>query len=335
MADMTDKAIKWVRQQKALMPDKPFFAYFAPGATHAPHHVTPEWADKYKGAFDDGWDALRERTFARQKELGVIPADAELTARHDEIPAWDEMPEELKPVLRRQMEIYAGFLEFTDHHVGRLLDALEGLGVLEHSRLLHHRRQRRLGRGHAERHLQRDDQLQRRRTSDTAISARACASNPPAAGAATSTEAASPRAVARFAWRASIPQETQVAMRASVCRAARRDQRAVRLSGELGGERAGRARAGPWLSSRASAPTRSRRGRERCRRAAGPSRRPPIRRRERRHPRSSRTCTHRRAIDACSCDDRQAPSRTAAGWIPRRRRHDGGCAAESRSVGLR
>src|SRR5512134_679396 len=113
------------------MPDKPFFAYFAPGATHAPHHVAPEWADKYKGAFDDGWDALRERTFAKQKELGVIPADAELTARHDEIPAWDEMPEELKPVLRRQMEVYAGFLEFTDHHVGRLLDALEDLGVLE------------------------------------------------------------------------------------------------------------------------------------------------------------------------------------------------------------
>jgi arylsulfatase A-like enzyme len=131
MADMTDKAITWVRQQKALMPDKPFFAYFAPGATHAPHHVTPEWSDKYKGAFDDGWDELRERTFAKQKELGVIPADAELTPRHKEIPAWDEMPEELKPVLRRQMEVYAGFLEFTDHHVGRLLDALEELGVLE------------------------------------------------------------------------------------------------------------------------------------------------------------------------------------------------------------
>jgi arylsulfatase A-like enzyme len=133
MEDMTDKAIAWVRQQKALMPDKPFFAYFAPGATHAPHHVTPEWTDKYKGAFDDGWDALRERTFARQKELGVIPDDAELTPRHDEIPAWADMPEELKPVLRRQMEVYAGFLEFTDHHVGRLIDALDDLGVLENT----------------------------------------------------------------------------------------------------------------------------------------------------------------------------------------------------------
>jgi arylsulfatase len=133
MSDMTDKAIKWIRQQKALMPQKPFFAYFAPGATHAPHHVAPEWADKYKGAFDDGWDALREQTFAKQKELGVIPADAELTPRHEEIPAWDEMPEELRPVLRRQMEVYAGFLEFTDHHVGRLLDAIEDVGVLENT----------------------------------------------------------------------------------------------------------------------------------------------------------------------------------------------------------
>ena len=129
--DIADKAITWVRQQKALQPDKPFFVYFAPGATHAPHHVPAEWSDKYKGAFDDGWDALRERIFARQKELGVIPEDAELTARPDEIPAWDDMPEELKPVLARQMEVYAGFLEHTDHHVGRLVDALDDLGVLE------------------------------------------------------------------------------------------------------------------------------------------------------------------------------------------------------------
>ncbi len=81
--DLADHAVGWIRQQKALMPDKPFFIYFAPGATHAPHHVPKEWADKYKGRFDDGWDAQRERTFARQKELGVIPADAELPPRHD------------------------------------------------------------------------------------------------------------------------------------------------------------------------------------------------------------------------------------------------------------
>ena len=128
---MTDKAIGWVRQQKALMPDKPFFMYYAPGATHAPHHVPPEWADKYKGRFDEGWDALREETFARQKELGVIPADAELTARPAEIPAWDDMPDELKPILARQMEVYAGFLEHTDHHIGRLIDALEELEILD------------------------------------------------------------------------------------------------------------------------------------------------------------------------------------------------------------
>jgi arylsulfatase A-like enzyme len=131
MEDMTDKAIGWIGQQKALAPDKPFFVYFAPGATHAPHHVPAEWADKYKGKFDDGWDMLRERTFARQKELGVIPPEAVLTTRHAEIPAWDEMPDELKPVLRRQMEVYAGFLEYTDHHVGRLIDSLQRLGVLD------------------------------------------------------------------------------------------------------------------------------------------------------------------------------------------------------------
>ena len=131
--DMTDQAIDWVKQQKALMADKPFFIYYAPGATHAPHHVPTEWSDKYKGQFDDGWDALRERTLARQKELGVIPADGELTQRPAEIPAWDDMPDDLKPVLARQMEVYAGFLEHTDHHVGRLIDSLGELGILENT----------------------------------------------------------------------------------------------------------------------------------------------------------------------------------------------------------
>src|SRR5262249_22581725 len=115
--DLADRAVAWMRQQKSLTPDKPFFVYFAPGATHAPHHVPSGWAEKYPGQFDDGWDALRERMFERQKELGVIPAEAQLTRRHEEIPAWDDMPEELKPVLARQMEIYAGFLEHTDHNV--------------------------------------------------------------------------------------------------------------------------------------------------------------------------------------------------------------------------
>jgi arylsulfatase A-like enzyme len=128
--DLADHAITWMRQQKALAPDKPFFMYFAPGATHAPHHVPKEWSDKYKGKFDGGWDVLREKTLKQQKKLGVVPADAELTKRHDEIPGWDDMPEDLKPVLARQMELYAGFFEQADHEVGRVVDAIDDLGIL-------------------------------------------------------------------------------------------------------------------------------------------------------------------------------------------------------------
>jgi arylsulfatase len=135
--DITDRAIAWVRQQKALMADKPFFAYFAPGATHAPHHVPREWSDRYRGAFDGGWDKLRETSFERQKALGVIPPDAELTARHAEIPAWDDMPAEMRPVLARQMEVYAGFAEHTDHHIGRLIDALADLEILDDTLVLY------------------------------------------------------------------------------------------------------------------------------------------------------------------------------------------------------
>ena len=131
--DMTTKAIKWVRQQKALMPDKPFFVYFAPGAAHAPHHVPSEWADKYKGRFDSGWDALRAETFARQKKLGVVPQSCDLTTRNEGIPAWEAIAARMKPVLARQMEIYAGFLEHTDHHVGRLINALEDLQILDNT----------------------------------------------------------------------------------------------------------------------------------------------------------------------------------------------------------
>lgn len=133
MPDLADHAISYLRQQKSTAPDKPFFMYFAPGATHAPHHVPKEWIEKYKGKFDDGWDAQREWTFARQKELGLIPADAELTARPAEIPAWDDMDEALKPVMRRQMEVYAAFLEYADHHTGRVIDALEDMGILDNT----------------------------------------------------------------------------------------------------------------------------------------------------------------------------------------------------------
>lgn len=135
--DLADRAIAWIRQQRALMPGKPFFAYVAPGATHAPHHVPKAWADRYAGRFDAGWDALREEIVARQRAMGIIPPDAVLTARPSEIPAWDEMPDALKPVLARQMEVYAGFLEHVDHHVGRIVDALEELDALDDTLVLY------------------------------------------------------------------------------------------------------------------------------------------------------------------------------------------------------
>ncbi|MFC4223706.1 arylsulfatase [Lysinibacter cavernae] len=131
MADMTEKAVNWTKQQKSLAPDTPFFTYFAPGATHAPHHVPAEWADKYAGKFDQGWDTIRNETFARQLDLGVVPKDAVLTERNEGIPSWDEMDDAIKPTLARQMEVYAGYLEYADHHVGLLLDALEELGELD------------------------------------------------------------------------------------------------------------------------------------------------------------------------------------------------------------
>jgi len=131
MEDLADRAIAWIHQQKAMAPDKPFFIYFAPGATHAPHHVPKEWIAKYKGKFDQGWDTLREETFARQKSLGVIPPECELTRRPSEIPAWQETEERLRPVLAREMEIYAAFLEYADHHTGRVIDSLTDIGILE------------------------------------------------------------------------------------------------------------------------------------------------------------------------------------------------------------
>lgn len=131
--DLADKAIKWMRQQHALAPDKPFLMYWAPGAVHGPHHVAKQWADKYKGKFDDGWDAMRERTFARQKQLGYIPADTKLTPRPESMAAWSDIPEDEKPFQRRLMEVFAGFCEHTDAQVGRLIDELERLGVRDNT----------------------------------------------------------------------------------------------------------------------------------------------------------------------------------------------------------
>jgi arylsulfatase len=129
--DLADHAIGWISAQQSLTPDKPFYVYFAPGATHAPHHVPKEWIAKYKGQFSGGWDKLREETFARQKKLGVIPASAKLTPRPKEIPAWDGMSANQKRLFERQMETFAGFAEHTDHEVGRLVAQLEAMGELD------------------------------------------------------------------------------------------------------------------------------------------------------------------------------------------------------------
>ena len=127
--DMTDKAVTWIKQVRALTPDRPFFMYWAPGASHGPHHIFPEWADKYDGKFDDGWDALRERIFARQKELGWIPAGTELTPRPDSLAAWDDIPEDERAFQVRLMEVFAGYTEHADTQAGRLIDTLEELGI--------------------------------------------------------------------------------------------------------------------------------------------------------------------------------------------------------------
>jgi len=129
--DLADHAIAYIERQKSLTPDKPFFLYYAPGGTHAPHHVPAEWSDRYAGQFDGGWDAVREHTLARQKELGVVAADTVLTERPEGIAAWEDVDEAMKPVLARQMEVYAGYMEQTDHHIGRVLDSLEDLGILD------------------------------------------------------------------------------------------------------------------------------------------------------------------------------------------------------------
>lgn len=126
--DMADKGITWLKKHRAFAPDKPFFMYWAPGGVHGPHHVTQDWADKYKGKFDQGWDKLREEIFARQKKLGWIPADTQLTARDKTMPAWADIPESERAFQTRLMEIYAGFVEHTDAQVGKLIEHLDRTG---------------------------------------------------------------------------------------------------------------------------------------------------------------------------------------------------------------
>lgn len=135
--DMTTRSIDYMRQLKALTPDKPFFVYLSYGATHAPHHAPKSFIEKYRGRFDQGWDKMRETTFARQKQLGVIPQDCQLTERPKEIPAWDSLSADQKRVAARLMEAYAGFAEHTDMQVARVTDALEQMGALDNTLFLY------------------------------------------------------------------------------------------------------------------------------------------------------------------------------------------------------
>ena len=133
MTDMTENAIAWIKFQKALTPDKPFFVYFAPGATHAPHHVPKEWIDKNKGRFDSGWDKLREETLARQIAIGVVPPGTKLAAKPEAIKGWDQLNADEQKLFARQMEVYAGFGEYCDYEIGRLFDAIGKVDQLDNT----------------------------------------------------------------------------------------------------------------------------------------------------------------------------------------------------------
>ena len=133
MTDMTDQAIHWVQSVKSLAPAKPFFIYFAPGATHAPHHVPKEWIAKYKGKFDQGWDRLREETLARQIKLGVVPAGTKLAPKPPAIKDWNTLSADEKKLFTREMEVFAGFAEYADTEIGRLVEAIGDLGQLDNT----------------------------------------------------------------------------------------------------------------------------------------------------------------------------------------------------------
>ncbi len=135
--DMADKAISYINKQNSLAPDKPFFMYYCTGTAHAPHHAPKEWIAKYKGKFDKGWDAQREETIARQKELGVVPQNTKLTARHEGIPAWESLSADQKKVYARFMEVYAGALSYADYNIGRVLEAVEKTGELDNTIIIY------------------------------------------------------------------------------------------------------------------------------------------------------------------------------------------------------
>ena len=135
--DMADRAITYIREQNALAPDKPFFIYYAPGTAHAPHHAPKEWIDKFKGQFDQGWDKVREETFARQKQMGIIPADAQLTERPEQLRPWDSLNDQQKELYAHMMEVYAGALSHMDYQINRILDAVEETGEMDNTLILY------------------------------------------------------------------------------------------------------------------------------------------------------------------------------------------------------
>jgi arylsulfatase A-like enzyme len=133
MTDMTDKAVAWIKYQKAMTPDKPLFVYFAPGAVHAPHHVPQEWIAKWKGKFDQGWDKVREETFARQLKMGVIPPGTKLAPKPAAIKDWDKLSDDEKRLFSHQAEVFAAYLDYTDHEIGRMLEAIEATGEADNT----------------------------------------------------------------------------------------------------------------------------------------------------------------------------------------------------------
>ncbi len=135
--DMADRAIRYIQEQNALAPDKPFFVYYAPGTAHAPHHAPKEWIKKFKGRFDQGWDKVREETFARQKEMGIIPKDTVLTPRPDQIRAWNSLNAKQKELYARMMEVYAAALAHMDHQINRILDAIEETGEMDNTLVIY------------------------------------------------------------------------------------------------------------------------------------------------------------------------------------------------------
>ncbi len=137
MTDMTNKAVAWIRHQQAMTPDKPFFAYFAPGATHAPHHVPKEWIARWKGKFDKGWDKLREETLARQIKLGVVPAGTPLAPKPEAIKDWDKLSADEQRLFARQAEVFAAFAEMTDYEIGRVIKSIEDMGELDNTLILY------------------------------------------------------------------------------------------------------------------------------------------------------------------------------------------------------